>query len=85
MEQLQISPATARRMPPPFRLGTAAAATPPRPTLSQREPTASHVSAGDMPTIVQSILDCIQIGAMGGIERHELRREIRSEIRRESG
>jgi DNA-binding CsgD family transcriptional regulator len=64
MEQLQISPATVRRMPPPFRLGTAAAPTPPRPALAEREPIASHVSAGDMPTIVQSILDCIQIGAM---------------------
>jgi DNA-binding CsgD family transcriptional regulator len=62
MEQLQTTHPAARR-PPPFRMGAVAAPTP-RSNPAERESKIAQLSTGDVPAIVQSILDCIQIGAM---------------------
>jgi len=59
MEQLQVPPASSRQ-PPPFRRPAAARPLPPaRPV--DRSPEPGH---SDASIIVQSILDCIQLGAM---------------------
>jgi DNA-binding NarL/FixJ family response regulator len=63
MELLQIAPLKA---PPgaPFQRGPSEVPTRPRLTLVDTEPRASQLGTGNAPSIVQSILDCIQIGAM---------------------
>ena len=61
MQPLQTTPSPVR-LPPPFRVG-AMAGNPavPRPPAARRDDRPATVGA---PSVVQSILDCIQIGAM---------------------
>lgn len=62
MELLEIAPPKA----PPllFRHGPPAALPRPRPMTTETLPRVTPRGAGDVPAIVQSMLDCIQIGAM---------------------
>lgn len=67
MQQLQTPPLPTRL--PPFRVGAMAGrptAPPaaPRPAAGTRDDRAAAAAAAPVPSIVQSILDCIQIGAM---------------------
>lgn len=63
MELLQTAPPKA--LPPLlFRRGPPAAPSGSRAMPLDTEPRASRLGTGDAPTIVQSVLDCIQIGVM---------------------
>ena len=63
MQQLPVLPSPPR-LPPPFRVNAVGHPATPRPVSAPRAAPATPHGVPDAPSIVQSILDCIQIGAM---------------------